>query len=1057
MIRLEVLGKPMVKIQNREAKLYAKAVALLAYLALEGRTSRRKIAEMLWAGAPDALNNLSVTRGHILGELGETALVSDLETIALGANVWCDALEWQKDPSRQSWDLYRGEFLQDLRLREWKRGLGEEFEEWVEQKRTDFAVERSGLALALAKEALRSEQYLDAQAWLEFSANDFNEPHEEAVRWLICLYGFQNQIDKTRAIYSKLDTNLKETLGVCPTAQTQAAFLLARDGQSAECLHLLKQEFVSSPRQNQSEPLLLHTPFIGRNDVLRDLFDFLLTKPNTLARAVGIMGEPGAGKSRLALELARRLESHLGATSYFVKATPESPVAEPLAELCRALLQHRPQAINQLSLASQKAIQHLLPDLYPKMNHEEDLNHSHQLKNALQSLFATQQNTIIVFDDLQWADAITVQHLLHMLEAGLYLIFTQRNTEPSRADTQSLLRSGAKQHNLEPLLVSDLSQLLKQYHNQHWNASSLRKASGGNPLYALELLRSQEPMPRQVLHLIRERVKRLGAIEQQVLEGFAVLDSSADLYLLAKVTGRSQDELIEATERLEHEGLLGHNQHYLHLNHDLTKEAVLQDLGIARRAMLHLRAARALKMPSSAAQHYWDARNAWTPKDRRFAHAAFSNLANRYGMHGEIENAVACFYQIIETSSSDAQRLESKLRCAEWLIRYDNYQHASVMLEQTVNLLQDTNDSYLHAYADVVKGRILTNNRQPMIAKIHLEAALYRLEGTVSQRNKILQGEAQLWLGWNYRAIGELSKAKNCFDIAREIFQALNQQRNLAEALSSLATIAHQTQDLSTAEQYWRAALVIHEQLRNISGIILTMHNLAIALWTRGILTQAFDFANKAASMAEDIQSFRSLALAQECKGSILCLQHQYDQALKEYQNATNAWQRASASIPIELICNTAEVYFYLFDYVKALQEMNQFWAEVELKSIQDYSILVFAHLLSFDIHLEQNNHLECKKHTIKAQALIEQNALMVFEHGLKVRQTMLKNDVQEIHDLIKKYKDHLEYTAPLALTLATKHQQFDMAIGLLEHCTHPYWQQRIENVIRELSPNNPT
>ena len=100
MIRLEVLGKPVVRHEQREAKLYAKAVALLAYLALEGRTSRRKIAEMLWAGAPDPLNNLSVTRGHILGELGEGALMSDLETIALGADVWCDALEWQKEIGR---------------------------------------------------------------------------------------------------------------------------------------------------------------------------------------------------------------------------------------------------------------------------------------------------------------------------------------------------------------------------------------------------------------------------------------------------------------------------------------------------------------------------------------------------------------------------------------------------------------------------------------------------------------------------------------------------------------------------------------------------------------------------------------------------------------------------------------------------------------------------------------------------------------------------------------------------------------------------------------------
>ncbi len=240
MIRLEVLGKPIVRNQNCEAKLYAKAVALLAYLALEGRTSRRKIAEMLWAGAPDPLNNLSVTRGHIIGELGEGALVSDLETIALGANVWCDVIEWQKDPSQKSWGLYRGEFLQDLRLREWKRGLGEEFEEWVEEKRLQCAAGYLNRATQYANTALDQKDYQEAGRWLGYATSQIDDPREDATQLLILVYGVLGNTDLAVQCYNTLCSSLGNVLSAEPTATTKEAIGLAKNKASDKCERLLE-------------------------------------------------------------------------------------------------------------------------------------------------------------------------------------------------------------------------------------------------------------------------------------------------------------------------------------------------------------------------------------------------------------------------------------------------------------------------------------------------------------------------------------------------------------------------------------------------------------------------------------------------------------------------------------------------------------------------------------------------------------------------------------------------------------------------------------------------
>jgi DNA-binding SARP family transcriptional activator/tetratricopeptide (TPR) repeat protein len=288
-IRLELLGKPVVRNGQREVKLYAKAVALLAYLALEGRTSRRKIAELLWAGAPDALNNLSVTRGHILSELGQEALVSDLETLALGQDVWCDALEFVQNPTEENWGLYKGEFLQDLRFREWKRGLGEEFEEWVLERREWFISECQNRASQFAQTALERKDHNQAQIWLECATNTGTEPREDNARLLILLYGALGQTDKAVATYENLVFALQDALGETPSKATQEALVLARKQASEACLRLLETRQTSNKQY-----------FIGRKAELNTL----LSLQN--GETAWVQGAAGMGKTALLKELARQ-------------------------------------------------------------------------------------------------------------------------------------------------------------------------------------------------------------------------------------------------------------------------------------------------------------------------------------------------------------------------------------------------------------------------------------------------------------------------------------------------------------------------------------------------------------------------------------------------------------------------------------------------------------------------------------------------------------------------------------------------------------------------------
>jgi tetratricopeptide (TPR) repeat protein len=131
-----------------------KPLLLLVYLALEGPQPRRRLAELFWPGAQDALNSLSVA----LNQLKPLGVVEGGEV--LRARVVLDVAELRRALAEGDLErvrsLYRGAFLEGVEL-----PLGEELEEWVWSTREGLALEvftalarqaRAHFALGLAEE-----------------------------------------------------------------------------------------------------------------------------------------------------------------------------------------------------------------------------------------------------------------------------------------------------------------------------------------------------------------------------------------------------------------------------------------------------------------------------------------------------------------------------------------------------------------------------------------------------------------------------------------------------------------------------------------------------------------------------------------------------------------------------------------------------------------------------------------------------------------------------------------------------------------------------------------
>jgi DNA-binding SARP family transcriptional activator len=89
-IALLLLGNPELHVRNRRIDVGVKRMAALAYLALNGTTRRRTLAELLWPDSDNPLNNLAVARNDLSRILGADGLEVDAQTIGLGPAVKVD-------------------------------------------------------------------------------------------------------------------------------------------------------------------------------------------------------------------------------------------------------------------------------------------------------------------------------------------------------------------------------------------------------------------------------------------------------------------------------------------------------------------------------------------------------------------------------------------------------------------------------------------------------------------------------------------------------------------------------------------------------------------------------------------------------------------------------------------------------------------------------------------------------------------------------------------------------------------------------------------------------
>ena len=129
----------------------------------------------------------------------------------------------------------------------------------------------------------------------------------------------------------------------------------------------------------------------------------------------------------------------------------------------------------------------------------------------------------------------------------------------------------------------------------------LFEETAGLPLFVVEYLAAaaeagdgEWPLPGSIAELLGGRVSAASETARQLLAAAAVLGRSFDEDTVREVSGRSEEEVVVALEELTRRRLVDEVADGYDFGHDRVRELVYQTTSLARRRLLHRRAAEAL-------------------------------------------------------------------------------------------------------------------------------------------------------------------------------------------------------------------------------------------------------------------------------------------------------------------------------------------------------------------------------------------------------------------------------------------------------------------------------
>lgn len=587
--------------------------------------------------------------------------------------------------------------------------------EWVDAWRTRLAAWRSRALVMRAESVERSGDRWAAIEAAEqaLAADPTLEPAHRVLMRSLARNG--DQAAALRA-YERCRRILREEFGADPSPETETAYLA-----------LLGTEH--SWAQIHGARL----PFVGRETELELLAGTWSAACSGHQQAMVILGEAGAGKSRLVQELAGITERAGTLVLYGREdgqlVLPYRPVADALADYVAARgAESIPRAtIRQLTRLG-PAVDRLLPRSRPD-NDDFGAAGRWRLFDAVTQWLATateREPVLLVVEDLQWSSPSTVELLRHVLDRGtslrLLILITCRALEPdidpelARCLGTLYARPTVRQVHLTGFTADEVRELILRTLDAEDTselgelAGTITRQTNGTPLFVSEVIRhllssklikrdsagrwtfgvpmQDVDLPAAIAEFVRVRCRGLGRPAAEVLSLAALAGRSIRLEVLRAAHGAAAevDSAIRAAER---EGLISSDGNVVSFRHDVVWTAIAHDVRPADRPHLHRAIAAALEAeggPLPERAFHWQRAAALGGVEAERALHAVCAAGTEARRSLAFEHASAYFDQALQNLDTvDPAETRLGLRC-DLMTARGEAQHRAGDAEHTVSL-----------------------------------------------------------------------------------------------------------------------------------------------------------------------------------------------------------------------------------------------------------------------------------------------------------------------------------------------------------------------------------
>lgn len=350
-----------------------------------------------------------------------------------------------------------------------------------------------------------------------------------------------------------------------------------------------------------------------------------------------LVGEPGSGKTRSAEEVATYARLR-GARVVWGRCYEEgAPAYWPWIQTVRALAEEQsPEALAEQMGSGAAEIAQLVsvvrerlpmtPSPAPLDPEQARFRFFESVMGYLRSA-SRARPLLLVLDDLQWADKsslLLLQFLARELrEARLLVLGTYRDEEfgrqhPLAQALAELARSGiSRRVQLDRLSERDVSRFIELnaaltppprlveavYRETEGHAFSMievvRLLAADGRLARADVVTSWEvALPQSVREVVSRRLAHLSEACTRALGVASVIDREFDLSVLQRVTGQSEDDLLELLEEAVAARIVAEAPHAIGrfgFTHALIRETLSEDLSRTRRVRLHRQTGEALE------------------------------------------------------------------------------------------------------------------------------------------------------------------------------------------------------------------------------------------------------------------------------------------------------------------------------------------------------------------------------------------------------------------------------------------------------------------------------